>query len=130
MSAGVKLFTEMSANKNTFFTYSLTLCLCFRDSEAVIVSPSCSLLKLRSTVLEVGLLDSSTSLADRPIPLQGVQATCRAGQGTPTTPLPPQGDQQVLAVATDKGVSVFALPSQRLTANSPLGEGVIVIRKV
>jgi len=99
-----------------------------RDSEAVIVSPSCSLLKLRSTVLEVGLLDSSTSLADRPIPLQGVQATCRAGQGTPTTPLPPQGDQQVLAVATDKGVSVFALPSQRLTANSPLGEGVIVIR--
>jgi len=94
----------------------------------VIVSPSCSLLKLRSTVLEVGLLDSSTSFADRPIPLQGVQATCRAGQGTPTTPLPPQGDQQVLAVATDKGVSVFALPSQRLTANSPLGEGVIVIR--
>ena len=107
----------------------------FRDSDAVIVSPSCSLLKLRSSVLEMGLLDSSLSLlADRPVPLQGVQATCRASQQavgggvTPTTPLPPQGDQQVLAVATEKGVTVFALPSQRLTASSPLPEGVIVVR--
>lgn len=101
-----------------------------RETEAVIVSPSNSLLRLRTAVLELGLLDSSLSLADRLEPLQGVRLTSRAGQGTatPPTPLPPQGDQQVLAVATEKGVSVFAMPSQRLTGSSSLGEGISVVR--
>ncbi|XP_023338537.1 syntaxin-binding protein 5 [Eurytemora carolleeae] len=100
-----------------------------RESDPVIVSPSCSLLKLRSAVLEMGLLDSSFSLMDRPDPPQGIRHTSRAGQGAPATPqATPQGDQQVLAVCTEKGVSVFALPSQRLTASSMFSEGVTGIR--
>ena len=100
-----------------------------RESDPVIVSPSCSLLKLRFAVLEMGLLDSSFSLMDRPDPPQGIRHTSRAGQGAPATPqATPQGDQQVLAVCTEKGVSVFALPSQRLTASSMFSEGVAGIR--
>ena len=100
-----------------------------REKEPVIVSPSCSLLKLRSAVLEIGLLDSSFSLMDRPDPPQGIRHTSRAGQGAPSTPVAtPQGDQQVLTVCTEKGVTVFALPSQRLTASSLLSEGVTGIR--
>ena len=34
----------------------------------------------------------------------------------------------MLAVATEKGVSVYALPSQRLTAHNTLAEGVTVVR--
>ena len=73
-------------------------------------------------------MSSSLSLSERPEPLQGVRFTSRAGYGAPSTPLPPQGDQQVLAVCTEKGVTVFALPSQRQTGHSSLGEGVTVIR--
>ena len=119
-----------------------------RENEAVIVSPSCSLLKLRSAILEIGLLDSSLYLSERSPPMQGVRQTSRAGQGsasaasggsggtgtnTPTagspggTP-PPQGDQQVLAVCAEKGVSVFAMPSQRLTGSVMMSEGVTVVR--
>ena len=102
-----------------------------RETEAVIVSPSCSLLRMKSPILELGLLDSSCPLQDRSEPLQGVRQTCRAGQGgpgTPGTPGTPQGDQQVLAVCTERGVSVYALPSQRQTGNAPLAEGVTVVR--
>ena len=31
-------------------------------------------------------------------------------------------------MATEKGVSVFAMPSQRLTGSSSLGEGISVVR--
>jgi hypothetical protein len=90
----------------------------------VIVSPSGSLLRLRAPVLAFGLLDASFALmADRPDPLAGVRPTCRAGQpglpltggGTnnnnnsgsaPSSPGCPQGDQLVLAVATEK-VHIF-----------------------
>ena len=39
-----------------------------------------------------------------------------------------QGDQQVLAVATERGVAVYALPSQRMTGSNNVSEGCTVIR--
>ncbi len=96
----------------------------------MIVSPSGSLLRLRAPVLAFGLLDASFALmADRPDPLAGVRPTCRAGQpgppltgggGTnnnnnsgsaPSSPGCPQGDQLVLAVATEK-VYKFSIESR------------------
>ena len=86
------------------------LLIYFRELEGVIVSPSCSIFRLKAPVLELCLLDSSLYLSQRTPPLQGVKATSRAGSsnsgagagsggsgsGSPI-PLPPQGDQQVAA---------------------------------
>ena len=83
----------------------------------MIVSPSGSLLRLRSPVLAFGLLDASLALQAGGEPLHGVRQTCRAGQpsssscginnnnrnnSAPSSPVCPQGDQLVLAVATEK----------------------------
>jgi hypothetical protein len=86
----------------------------------VIVSPSGSLLRLRSPVLAFALLDASLGLlTGGGEPLHGVRPTCRAGQpnssssapsggisnnncSAPSSPVCPQGDQLVLAVATEK----------------------------
>ena len=105
----------------------------------MIVSPSGSLLRLRAPVLAFGLLDASYALmADRPDPLAGVRPTCRAGQpgpplvggGTnnnnnsgsaPSSPGCPQGDQLVLAVATEKVLYTFSVKSRitQLYASCP-----------
>lgn len=79
---------------------------CCRMSDSVVVSPSGSLLRLRSPVLALSLLDSSLHLEERDTPLQSVEPTVRnknssggeAEQGTG-----PLGDQLVLTVATEKG---------------------------
>ena len=75
-------------------------------SDSVVVSPSGSLLRLRSPVLALSLLDSSLHLEERDTPLQSGEPTVRnknssggeAEQGTG-----PLGDQLVLTVATEKG---------------------------
>ena len=101
----------------------------------MIVSPSGSLLRLRSAVLEFSLLDSSLHLDERPEPLENMKATIRnkqqnstTGSQEATTPPTPQGDQLVLAVATEKGASCFALPSQRQIATHVVPEPTTVIR--
>ena len=103
----------------------------FRESEAVIVSPSGSLLRFKSSILEFSLLDSSLHLEDRPVPLESLRRTVRNKQqaggggggggeeepGSPAAPPPPQGDQMVLVVSTERGAACHALPSQKLTHN-------------
>lgn len=105
-----------------------------RESENVIVSPSGSLLRLRSAVLEFTILDSSLHLDERPEPLENIKATIRNKQNCPTgsqeavSPPTPQGDQLVLAIATEKGASCFALPSQRQIATHLIPEPATVTR--
>ena len=100
----------------------------FRESEAVIVSPSGSLLRFKSSILEFSLLDSSLHLEDRPVPLESLRRTVRnmqqpggggGGEEEPGSPAaaPPQGDQMVLVVSTERGAACHALPSQKLTHN-------------
>ena len=100
----------------------------------MIVSPSGSLLRLRSAVLEFTILDSSLHLDERPEPLENIKATIRNKQNCPTgsqeavSPPIPQGDQLVLAIATEKGASCFALPSQRQIATHLIPEPATVTR--
>ena len=105
-----------------------------RETENVIVSPSGSLLRLRSAVLEFTILDASLHLDERPEPLENIKSTIRNKQNLPTgsqeavCPPTPQGDQLVLAVATEKGASCFALPSQRQIATYQVPDPATVIR--
>jgi len=106
-----------------------------REAENVIVSPSGSLLRLKSAVLEFSILDSSLHLDERPEPLENMKETIRNKQATLTTgsqeastPTTPQGDQLVLAVATEKGASCFALPSQRQISTYVIPDPATVIR--
>jgi len=104
-----------------------------RESESVIVSPSGSLLRLKSSILEFCLLDSSFALAERP-DLESVKATSRnvsgrvvGSQDGNEMAAAPQGDQLVLAIGTERGASVFALPSQRQIATHALPESSSVV---
>ena len=102
----------------------------------MIVSPSGSLLRLRSAVLELALLDSSLHLDERPEPLENVKPTTRNKQNAVTSsgsqeagsPPTPQGDQLVLNVATEKGAACFGLPSQRQIATYQVPDTATVIR--
>ena len=69
--------------------------------------------------------------------MESVKATNRNVSGRVTgsqdgTEAAPQGDQLVLAVGTDHGASVFALPSQRQIATHALPEtsSVVVVKAV
>lgn len=103
-----------------------------RESESVIVSPSGSLLRLKSSILEFCLLDSSFALAERP-DLESVKATSRnvsgrvVGSQDGSEMAAPQGDQLVLAIGTERGASAFALPSQRQIATHALPESSSVV---
>jgi len=103
-----------------------------RERESVIVSPSGSLLRLKSPILEFCLLDSSFALAERP-DLESVKATSRnvsgrvVGSQDGSEVAAPQGDQLVLAIGTERGASVFALPSQRQVATHALPESSSVV---
>jgi syntaxin-binding protein 5 len=105
-----------------------------RETENVIVSPSGSLLRLRSAVLEFTLLDSSLHLDEREEPLENIRTTIRNKQNLQTgsqeaaSPAMPLGDQLVLAVATEKGASCFALPSQRQIGSHQVADPATVIR--
>ena len=90
----------------------------------MIVSPSGSLLRLKSSILEFSLLDSSLHFQDRAVPLENLRATVRkreeiAGStdGGPgdlgTAPPAPLGDQMILVVSCERGATCFSLPSQR-----------------
>ena len=100
----------------------------------MIVSPSGSLLRLRSAVLEFTLLDSSLHLDERQEPLENIKTTIRNKQNLPTgsqeagSPAAPLGDQLVLAVATEKGASCFALPSQRQIGSHQVPDQTTVLR--
>ena len=65
----------MIFRNKTKFTINSTYI--FRETENVIVSPSGSLLRFKSPVLDFSLLDSSLHLEDRPVPLESVRATVR-----------------------------------------------------
>ena len=92
----------------------------------MIVSPSGSLLRLKSSILEFSLLDSSLHFQDRAVPLENLRATVRKGEEMPGSaespggdlgavpaPPPPLGDQIILAVSCERGATCFSLPSQR-----------------
>ena len=53
----------------------------FRETENVIVSPSGSLLRLKSAILEFSLLDTSLHLDERSVPLQNLRRTVRNKTG-------------------------------------------------
>lgn len=102
----------------------------------MIVSPSGSLFRLKSAVLEFGLLDSSFGLTDGR-QLENVRQTNRnvasrlTGSQDLTEPAAPQGDQLVLAVAAERGAAMFALPSQRqVTSYSLPDTAAAVVAKV
>ena len=102
-----------------------------RESENVIVSPSGSLLRLKSPILEFSLLDCSLHFQDRAVPLENLRRTNlkrdpaemtadtagEAGSGGP----PPLGDQMILVVSSERGATAFSLPSQKamFTYKSP-----------
>ena len=89
----------------------------------MIVSPSGSLLRLKSPILEFSLLDCSLHFQDRAVPLENLRRTNlkrdpaemtadtagEAGSGGP----PPLGDQMILVVSSERGAAGFSLPSQR-----------------
>ena len=91
----------------------------------MIVSPSGSLLRLKSSILEFSLLDSSLHFQDRAVPLENLRATVRKREEVPgstdgglggdlgTAPPAPLGDQMILAVSCERGATCFSLPSQR-----------------
>lgn len=123
-------------NKNKF-TISLTYI--FRETENVIVSPSGSLLRFKSPVLDFSLLDSSLHLEDRPVPLESVRATVRnkpsvdkgAGEREEAgSPPPPQGDQLILVVSTERTTACFSLPSQKQINSYKVPEDVYTLSKV
>ena len=90
----------------------------------MIVSPSGSLLRLKSSILEFSLLDSSLHFQDRAVPLENLRPTVRKREEVPastenpggdlgaTSPAP-LGDQIILAVSCERGATCFSLPSQR-----------------
>ena len=90
----------------------------------MIVSPSGSLLRLKSSILEFSLLDSSLHFQDRAVPLENLRATVRKGEDLPASTETtggelgaagpaPLGDQIILAVACERGATAFSLPSQK-----------------
>ena len=90
----------------------------------MIVSPSGSLLRLKSSILEFSLLDSSLHFQDRAVPLENLRATVRKREepsaSTETTggdqgaaSQAPLGDQIILAVSCERGATCFSLPSQK-----------------
>jgi len=135
------LFSHSFANKNDF---ELSKCLYVgtslgsvlaiviaipddeeeRESGNVIVSPSGSLLRLKSSILEFSLLDCSLHFQDRAVPLENLRRTVlkkdsqdlatseTAGDSGPAPPAP-LGDQMILVVSSERGAAGFSLPSQR-----------------
>lgn len=91
----------------------------------MVVSPSGSLLRLKSRILEFSFLDSSLHLEDRSVPLEGLRATVRNKNlgsetpgGDPGSPAAmPQGDQIIIVISSDKGTAAYSLPSQKLIHN-------------
>ena len=92
----------------------------------MIVSPSGSLLRLKSSILEFSLLDSSLHFQDRAVPLENLRQTVRKREELPGSSEspgelggaggaapPPLGDQIILAVSCERGAACFSLPSQR-----------------
>ena len=90
----------------------------------MIVSPSGSLLRLKSSILEFSLLDSSLHFQDRAVPLENLRATVRkreepsassetTGGDQGAASQAPLGDQIILAVSCERGATCFSLPSQR-----------------
>ena len=89
----------------------------------MIVSPSGSLLRLKSSILEFSLLDSSLHFQDRAVPLENLRFTVRkrdevtssaeTGGDPGTGPPAPLGDQIILVVSCERGASCFSLPSQK-----------------
>ena len=90
----------------------------------MIVSPSGSLLRLKSSILEFSLLDCSLHFQDRAVPLENLRRTVlkkdsqdlatseTAGDSGPAPPAP-LGDQMILVVSSERGAAGFSLPSQR-----------------
>ena len=100
--------------------------MCFRETESVIVSPSSSLLRSKSAILEFSLLDTSLHLEERPVPLENVRKTVRNKQNQgelannssdPGSPPPPLGDQIILVVSSERSVTCYSLPSQKQIYN-------------
>jgi len=97
-----------------------------RETESVIVSPSSSLLRSKSAILEFSLLDTSLHLEERPVPLENVRKTVRNKQNQgelannssdPGSPPPPLGDQIILVVSSERSVTCYSLPSQKQIYN-------------
>jgi len=88
-----------------------------REVGNVVVSPSGSLLRLKSPILEFSFLDASLSLEERKVPLENLRSTVRNKTSVDQdqdTNSSPQGDQIIFIVSSEKGASAYSLPSQRL----------------
>ena len=116
-----------------------TININFRETENVIVSPSGSLLRFKSPVLDFSLLDTSLHLEDRPVPLESVRPTVRNKQSSDKgagereeagSPPPPQGDQLILVVSTEKSSACFSLPSQKQITSYKVPEDVYTLSRV
>ena len=88
------------------------------------MSPSGSLLRLKSRIVEFSFLDSSLHLDERTVPLEGLRATVRnknletPGATDPSSPSSmPQGDQIIIVISSEKGTAAYSLPSQKLIHN-------------
>ena len=99
----------------------------------MIVSPSGSLLRLKSSILEFSLLDSSLHFQDRAVPLENLRATVRKREELPASTETtggdlgaaspaPLGDQIILAVSCERGATCFSLPSQRAIYSYKFGD--------